>query len=87
MKKVILALVCVLALGATLTSCDKDKEKCWKTQSTIGGLSSTGYIWASQNKMDAWKSGLESKGYVDVKYSRASKFKTALDCADANLHQ
>lgn len=88
MKKVLLAAACVLVLGASLTSCDPDEQKCWKASYdiNIGNIQShvDVYTWASKNQMEAQVANWKTVGYTDIKYKSATKFKTANDCVAQN---
>lgn len=84
MKKIVLALAIVATLFS-MTSCNKDKEQCYKIKYTINDQVVETYMWATGAALDKETARLEALGYVDIKTTPAIKYKTPEDCWDAAL--
>ena len=86
MKRAIFAIACVVVLGVSLMSCNKDEEQCWNYSYIMAtGESYEGYMWTTQNKMDAQKELWEKYGYTKIKCYIDNKYKTIEDCVAQNV--
>ena len=85
MKKAFLILASVLVIGATLTSCDKDKNYCWHCTYTMAtGEAGETYMWTSENLIDQQKTKWSNNGYKDIKCQKETKYKTQEECTTQN---
>jgi len=80
MKKIILFLIVMVAC----ISCSDNymlKDKCYKCNYTMPtGQSVETYQWMSKHDIECQKALFTDYKYTDVKYTRASKYKTIEDC-------
>ncbi len=93
MKKLAVIAVVALATLFTFSSCDRDKERCYKLtyklENVITGVKVeiTNYQWGTANEIDAQIANIEKIENTKVKKSIASKHKTMEDCLAANLKE
>jgi len=93
MKKFFVIAAVVAASFLTLTSCDKDTKKCWEVTASgkIGAISisTTGYVWATQNEVEAQieqskNAAAAAGGEVTYKKKSVSKYTNEIDCLAQN---
>ena len=85
MKKVFFAVAVVAAMGLSMISCDKNKNRCLKVTYKEKNGQMTVYMWDTRNNVDALVAEWEKfSGKTNIKVSYAIKYKTAQDCIAAN---
>lgn len=81
MRKAAFALLFAAVACCCITSCSKDKAKCYKLKYKMGDKEVSTYFWATSLAMENEVERLSKiEGYTDVKVSAASKYRTPEDC-------
>lgn len=83
MKKALVIILAVMALA--LTSCDKDKEQCWRVKVSQGRASATGFVYASRTEMEIKRDEVMKRGYV-LKFWPEGMYNNRQDCEANNAN-
>ena len=77
MKKLFIC-AALLVAAICFTSCDKNKEKCWKVEYKIVGVETTVYIWVTEADLEATYGSYDGVKWTAVTAADASA------CLDKN---
>jgi len=89
MKKILFIFI-VVCLFVSCSDDAKYKDKCYQYSYVMHpdgtSVSVNGYAWLSEHDIECQKALFTKYGYTDIKYKRAYKYKTIIDCVAADEH-